>query len=69
MIFKVQIPIATNEPEPKALIYNKHRTIEGMIPVTPDLVKTMNGDYKAYFTGQFKKGTLTLGDRVEDQDW
>lgn len=73
MIFKIQRPIVTDDPEPKCLIYNQDRSITGMIPFTEEIEEIIfeSGDLKRYFKGSFnpKTGQVTFGEFVEEQDW
>ncbi len=48
-IFKIQLPLATNDPQPKALVYNADRSIESMWPITQDLLNVMAGEVKRFF--------------------
>jgi hypothetical protein len=58
MIVKVQLPIASNEDEDWALVYNEDRSVQFR---TDELVQDMDGEPKAFFE--------LIGDRVEEQDW
>ncbi len=37
MIVKIQRPLVSNEPEPKALVYNRSRQFEAFMPMTPEI--------------------------------
>lgn len=47
-IVKVQVPLATNDSDPKALIYNKNRSFETFVPVA-EVKKKMSGEFKKFF--------------------
>ncbi|MHA1572979.1 MAG: hypothetical protein ACTSX8_03210 [Alphaproteobacteria bacterium] len=51
-IFKVQMPLASNDPEPKALIYNASRSSSAMVPVDDTIRDAMQDRPKAFFYGQ-----------------
>lgn len=69
-IVKVQVPISTNEEVPQALIYNRDRSIQVMIPVTPELVEKMGASrLKTYHRSEFIDGHLIIHERVADQNW
>lgn len=70
MIVKVQISIATNQPNRRVLIYNKDRSITYETDVTDEVLELVEGLPKTYFKAhldRYKK--LVLDERVEDQDW
>lgn len=70
MIVKVQISIATNQPNRRVLVYNKDRSIMYEHDATDEVIELV-GDYpKAYFKAHLDKyKKLVLDERVEDQDW
>lgn len=77
MIFKVQLPLETNDENAPALVYNEDKTIITFIPVTEDLLKRM-GDGKrpkAFFYGEVigpveaGNTTVYLGEEAPWQDW
>lgn len=69
IIFKVQMPVVTNDPNAEALLYNKERTIEGFVPITSELLHQMRGEKKKYFFGDYEKGEVDLQGQAPDQDW
>lgn len=69
-IFKLQVPLVTTDPEPKALIYNEDRSAEGMFPVTSDILELMDGEAKIFIYGQYEEdGTVTLIGNAPWQEW
>jgi hypothetical protein len=52
MIIKLQVPLASSEPNPKALVYNQDRSVEQMFPISPEIMKLMKGRPKAYFVAK-----------------
>lgn len=74
MIVKVQLPVATNEEWPLALVYDKQRKIQEQIPVTPSLLDMLRGidgavRPKAFFEAALLDGTLVLGKEASWQTW
>ena len=69
MIVKVQLPLASNDAEPKALVYNKGRSHQFLLPITKDLKEMMGDDVKAYFDADYEEGKIELYKKVEPQDW
>ena len=71
-IFKVQKPLATNEVQPKALVYNKKRSVKFMIPMAelPNHVSNrLVNKPKAYFYGiATETGVCFTGD-ARPQAW
>jgi hypothetical protein len=59
MIIKIQIPVVSSQPHARALVYNKDRSINFMMPLPPAIKKRMGKDKKAYF-----EATIT-GDNIE----
>ncbi len=70
IIFKIQTPIVTNDPEPKAFVYDKHHKWEGSIPLG-DVKHHMGEDIKAFFlcTVHHVTGMISIGKRVDDPGW
>ena len=68
-IVKVQVPLASNHPEPEALIYNQDRSLMQQFPMSKALRQLMKGYDKRYFHAGFDKGTLTIGKPTKAQDW
>ena len=68
MIVKVQVPISGNM-EPKALIYNRDRTLELLHPITPELQRAMAGWLKRFFYVRIVNEQLTLDGEAPWQNW
>jgi hypothetical protein len=69
-IFKVQMPLVTSEPTPTCLIYNRQRTIYETFPVDDRIRNLMRGEFKRFFWGHYRRGTLDIGpDEAPWQDW
>lgn len=68
LIFKIQLPLQTNAPEPMALVYTITRANMAHIPITPELKALMRGRTKAYFQAEVVDGTLVIGREV-NQTW
>lgn len=69
-IYKVQLPLASNEVPPLALVYNERRNHEGLFPITDDLRNIMKGRPKAFFYGQMQPdGKILFGKEAEWQYW
>ncbi len=71
MIVKVQLPLYTVEKTPEALVHSKDHSVEFFAPVTPELLKAMRGELKAFFYLDHKKGaeSPSLYERAPNQDW
>lgn len=71
MIVKVQVPLATNEKKPLALVYNEDRSIQFQMPVSAELLDKMEGRPKAFFRGVYNEEEQTFGLHEEApwQDW
>jgi len=77
MIVKVQIPLASSEPEPMALVYNEDRSVEMRIPIDIGLEVWMEGRAKAFFEAEIEEiadgdrtiRTVEFLDDVEDPGW
>ena len=71
-IFKIQLPITSNEPNPPALIYNESREFEIQIDVCLVEYLFRKGEKKIYIYGEIKNGSFSYKDRIKrapDQDW
>jgi len=70
VIVKVQIPLAiTDDPDPKALVYDENRDVYGVAPIEGALRKAMGDREKGYFFAQSKGKALRLYGRAANQDW
>ena len=70
-IVKVQIPIATNDPNAQPLVYNKSRSRRAFQPLDAATKRALGNDDKAYFRAEWSvaKYQWLIGDRVKDRDW
>jgi len=70
-VVKVQVPLATNDPEHKALIYDRRR--QHLVQQNLDYTtkKLMGDDVKAFFQAEWRESSQqwTLNKRVKDRDW
>lgn len=72
MVVKVQIPLATSEPIPLALITNEDKSFVLQVPVGHVARRFRPGEAKAFFNlipRLASKGAFDLGDRVPDPGW
>lgn len=69
VLVKVQVPVASSEEEPNALVYNEDRSLYGFAPIEEPLRKAMGERTKGYFFAQSKGKTLRLYGRAANQDW
>ena len=67
-IVKVQLPLATNEAKPQALIYDQKRTVKMFTPVA-DVKNKMGKESKLYFHAIVDGDSLTLLERAPWQSW
>lgn len=70
MIVKIQMPLRTDDPDPKALIYNQDRSLNMMIPVRfPGLKELMGYRFKVYFDVTVTDTEIIFNKEVSKQDW
>jgi hypothetical protein len=69
MIIKIQRPLSTNEINPMALLYNKDRSFEHMLPYADLAQYFIDGDLKVYHIATLEGDDFRIGDRVDDQNW
>lgn len=69
LVVKVQLPLFSSGENPPALVYNEDRTVECYCPVTPDLVRAMEGQKRAFFRASICDGVLELSAPLEEQGW
>jgi hypothetical protein len=68
-IFKIQVPIEHNLPEPLALVYNKDRTIQFQAKISDDLRDVIGDRLKIYVIGLFADDTFWFKREVEAPRW
>jgi hypothetical protein len=69
LIVKVQLPLVTTDPDPYALVYDRSRELQAMVPVTPELLAGMGGEVKCFFYAEVSDDGLTLDRQAPFQDW
>lgn len=70
MIVKIQVPIATTERLPLALIYDESRAVEFQVPITSEILFIMKGRPKAFFHATSEEdGAFVVGEEVPEQNW
>ncbi len=69
MIVKVQLPLATNDTTPHALVYNEDRSVLAQVPVSRALEKLMKRRAKAYFSARIVETQLVVDHEVEEPSW
>ncbi len=69
MIFKVQIPMATNESIPQALIYNEDRSVRFMCPAEDVEEWFIEDQYKIYVNADYTHKEFAIHEIVMDEDW
>jgi hypothetical protein len=67
-IFKIQLPISSNEAEPMALIYNKDRS-EEMLLEASKVAPAVAGELKSFWYGLIEGKTLVILTKAPWQDW
>jgi hypothetical protein len=68
-IVKVQVPLATNDPNTPALIYDEFKTRMTQQSLDDATLKLMAGEPKAFFEAQWFDMRWQLGKRAAWQDW
>ena len=72
-IVKLQVPIVTNSENPMCLVYSRDRKINGMVPLTKEILDKMDGSLKKFFKVKSieygKNDVLKIAEEVEDQGW
>lgn len=68
-IVKVQVPIATNDPNRPALVYAKGRKYMVQQKLDGRVDAVMKQTPKAFFEAEFNNGVWKIGKQVPDQNW
>lgn len=68
MIVKVQLPL-NDDGEPLALIYDRGRTFEGLVPLNEGVLRVMNGRPKAFFKAKIVGKQIELLEEAPWQTW
>jgi hypothetical protein len=69
MIVKVQLPLASNEAQPPALVYDEKRSFQAMVPVTKEIKDAMKGKPKAFFHAHRENDKVMLDQPAPWQNW
>ncbi len=70
MIVKIQRPLVSSEPDPMALVYNRDRSLEAHMPMTPDIEALFaDGSLKVYHRASLRGTELHIGRRVKEPNW
>ncbi len=73
MIFKIQLPLATNEAIPLALVYNEDRSIKFTTPVEKVEEWFIHHPFKIFVEADyfvnFGGKEFIIKEIVEDKDW
>ncbi len=56
-IYKVQVPLASSEKSPPALVYDEQRKKQIFMPVTDELLEFMDGEPKKFVFGAVNRKT------------
>jgi hypothetical protein len=69
-VFKIQVPLKSTDPKPKALVYNERRTIQFEMWLSPEILKVMKGRPKAYFVCEYfpEAARLDIAQEADDQE-
>lgn len=69
-VFKLQRPLNRQGAEAEILAYNEDRSEEFLVDLEPQQVHNVFGqDYKVYCVCELEGSQLSIGERVEDEDW
>jgi len=68
-IVKVQLPLASSDPNPLPLIYDKEMAHPVQQPINSKTLAALNGDVKGYFQATFDGDVWIIGKRLPDQLW
>ncbi len=69
MIVKIQRPLMTTESVPQALIYNRSRSFEQMIPFTEVECLFSGTELKIFCKARLDDDKLVIGRKLNPQDW
>lgn len=71
MIVKIQMPLGGSDLT-QALAYNRSREIQGFIPITDEIIATMEGEPKKFFEANYTVGgqiEIDFDREVTNQGW
>jgi hypothetical protein len=71
VVVKVQLPLASSEKTPMALVYNEDKTLLVTIAVTQELIAKFRGKLKIYANASYDRESekLNLLEVLADQPW
>jgi len=69
LLVKVQLPLATNDTVPKALIYTHDHKLEMMYPITDHIREQMRGRPKAFFEIELRASEPLLVREVTEAEY
>lgn len=68
-IYKVQVPLMSNDPNRPAMCYNKKRNHQVLIPVEKPLLELLDGEPKIYVYAHIKDGNFNINRVAPPQSW
>lgn len=68
-VVKIQVPLASNEVTPMALVYNQKRDFETFLGLSDDLLEVIGDRPKAYFKARFDDNNIELIEEVPNPGW
>lgn len=70
-IYKVQVPVSTNEPVPVAMVYTKGRQNQQLVPVSQVSKHFKPGEFKKFFYATWDSvlDQITIHKPAPFQDW
>lgn len=77
MIIKVQMPLVSSDPAVVnengeavgALIYDRSRTVQRIVPLTKELIEKMEGSVKRFFKATLVGDQIEIGEPVRWEEW
>lgn len=70
IVVKAQLPITSNLPNAPLLVYNKDRSVEQMLPITPRWLELFAGRPKIYLHASIDAaGAIVPVAVIPDQPW
>ena len=69
MIVKVQRPLGSSDANPPALVYDRGRAFQRMVPLSAEVLALLGDRPKVYCEASVEAGQLVFGAVVADQAW
>ena len=69
MIVKIQRPLMTTESVPQALIYNRSRSVQQMVPFGEVEYLFSRSELKIFCKARLDDDKLVIGRKLNPQDW